>query len=59
MRDIKRHILEFLRDREEGATMVEYVLMLTFIALALFTVVGQLGNSVKNAFTPVTNTLSG
>ncbi len=59
MQNAKRQILRFLSDREEGATMVEYVLMLCFIALALYIVVGQLGNSVNTALNSVNSGFAG
>jgi pilus assembly protein Flp/PilA len=44
---------------EEGATMVEYALMVALIGAALVTVVTQLGTSIGNQFTFVSNTISG
>jgi pilus assembly protein Flp/PilA len=38
-----------LRD-DEGATMVEYAIMVTLIALVCITIVGTLGQSVSNTF---------
>jgi pilus assembly protein Flp/PilA len=44
---------------EEGATMVEYALMVALIGAALVTVVTQLGTSIGTQFTFVSNTISG
>ena len=48
----------FVRE-EEGATMVEYGLMIALIAVVLIVIVSTLGQSLKNAFartnTGVTN----
>jgi pilus assembly protein Flp/PilA len=44
---------------EEGATMVEYALMVALIGAALVTVVTQLGTSIGTQFTSVSNTISG
>ena len=48
----------FIRE-EEGATMVEYGLMIALIAVVLIVIVSTLGQSLKNAFartnTGVTN----
>lgn len=38
---------------EEGATMVEYALMLAFIALVCFAAVGTLGTTVSTKMQPV------
>jgi Flp pilus assembly pilin Flp len=42
---------------EEGATMIEYALMLTFIALVCFAAVTQLGSSASSFFNSFANTL--
>jgi pilus assembly protein Flp/PilA len=44
---------------EEGATMVEYALMVALIGAALVTVVTTLGTSISAKFTSVSNTISG
>lgn len=45
---------------EEGATMVEYALMVALIGAALVTVVSTLGTTIGNKFTAVgTNISSG
>ena len=44
---------------EEGATMVEYALMVALIGAALVTVVTTLKTSIGSKFTSVSTTLSG
>ena len=44
---------------EEGATMVEYALMVALIGAALVTVVTTLSSSIGSKFTSVSNTVSG
>jgi pilus assembly protein Flp/PilA len=44
---------------EEGATMVEYALMVALIGAALVTVVTALKTSIDNKFTSVSSTISG
>lgn len=44
-----KRFLEVLRD-EEGATMVEYALMLALIAVVCITVVKTLGTTVQDKF---------
>ena len=44
---------------EEGATMVEYALMIALIAAALVGVVRTLGTSVSTKFSSVSTTISG
>jgi pilus assembly protein Flp/PilA len=44
---------------EEGATMVEYALMVALIGAALVTVVTTLSGSIGTQFTNVGNTVSG
>ncbi len=48
----------FLRD-EEGATAVEYGLIVGLIAAVIVTVVGLIGGDLFSAFTFVENQLSG
>lgn len=43
--------------KEEGATMVEYALMLAFIALVCFSAIQSLGLSVKGIFPSVAASL--
>ena len=44
---------------EEGATMVEYALMVALIGAALVTVVTTLSTSISGQFTSVSNTVAG
>jgi pilus assembly protein Flp/PilA len=44
---------------EEGATMVEYGLMVALIAAFLIGTVKLLGSAVSSQFTNVTNTING
>ena len=46
----------FLRD-EDGATMVEYALMLALIAVVCIAAVTAIGNSANNMFTTIANDL--
>jgi Flp pilus assembly pilin Flp len=48
-----------LVDGEEGATMVEYALMVALIGAALVTVVTTLSTSIGGQFTSVGTTVSG
>jgi len=43
--------------REEGATMVEYGLMVALIAVVAVAAVGTLGTSVSGVFTGINNSL--
>jgi pilus assembly protein Flp/PilA len=47
----------FLRD-EEGATMVEYGIMVALIAAVCITIVGTLGTQVNAAFNTVTSAVA-
>ena len=52
----------WLRDsftREDGATAVEYGLIVALIAAIVVGIVGLLGGQVRNAFTTVCNSLKG
>ncbi len=44
---------------EEGATMVEYALMVALIGAALVTVVRTLGTSVSGKFSSVSTSING
>ena len=48
----------FLRD-EEGQDLVEYALLLVFIALAAIAVLPTLGSAVNNVFSQSASTLGG
>jgi pilus assembly protein Flp/PilA len=43
--------------REEGATMVEYGLMVALIAVVVMVIVATLGNSISDMFTEVNTRL--
>jgi len=51
-------IKKFLKD-EEGQDLVEYALLLVFIALAAITVLPTLGKAVNNVFSQSASTLTG
>ena len=53
-----RAILNFLMD-EEGATAVEYALMVALIAVVIIFAVTFLGESVDNVFTDVGTQIDG
>ena len=44
---------------EEGATMVEYALMVALIGAALVTVVTSLGTAISGVFSSVSSSISG
>jgi pilus assembly protein Flp/PilA len=52
-------VKNFLARREEGATLVEYALLVALIAIACIVAIGALGNDIKNAFNKIGNELSG
>ena len=49
---------KFIRD-EEGQDLVEYALLLVFIALAAIAVLPTLGKAVNNVFSQSASTLTG
>jgi pilus assembly protein Flp/PilA len=49
-------LIRFLKD-EEGATAVEYGIMVALIAALIVTVVGSVGQKVLGAFTTLDNAL--
>ena len=51
-------LLKNLAVREEGATMVEYALMVALIAAALVTVITTLSGNIGSKFTSVGGTIS-
>ncbi len=53
------HFMKRLAQGEEGATMVEYALMMALIAAALVGVIRTLSTSVGGRFTSVSSTISG
>ena len=52
-------LLNSLISDEDGATMVEYALMVALIAAALVTVVQGLSTAIGSKFTSVSGTISG
>ncbi len=53
------HFLRTLASSEEGATMVEYALMVALIGAALVTVVTSLGSAISGKFSSVSTTIIG
>ncbi len=51
------HIIRDLVYDDDGATMVEYAIMVALIAAVCFTVVGTLGHSVSNTFSSMNASL--
>jgi len=51
--------LRLFLDNECGVTMIEYALLLTFIALVCFVVVGTLGGNVQNVYQNATDGFGG
>jgi pilus assembly protein Flp/PilA len=49
----------FLKEKQEGATLVEYALLVALIALACIAAVAILGTYLNNVFTNVKTKLSG
>jgi pilus assembly protein Flp/PilA len=43
-------VKNFLTRREEGATLVEYALLVALIAIACIVAIGALGNGISSAF---------
>ncbi|OJW18912.1 MAG: hypothetical protein BGO49_17845 [Planctomycetales bacterium 71-10] len=54
-----RNFLNRLMTEEEGATMVEYALMVALIAAAAITVIGTLSTAINTQFTTVAGKVSG
>jgi pilus assembly protein Flp/PilA len=52
------HLQKF-GSREEGATMVEYGLMVALIAVVCLVAVGTLGSSVSDVFTDIATEVAG
>jgi pilus assembly protein Flp/PilA len=50
-------LVEKSRDRERGATAVEYGLLVALIAAVIVTVVATLGTKIEGAFQTVVNAL--
>jgi pilus assembly protein Flp/PilA len=53
-----KHIVRFMRE-EEGATAVEYGLMVALIAAVIVGIVTTLGTNVRGAFTTVSTAIGG
>jgi pilus assembly protein Flp/PilA len=52
-----RTVRNFLARREEGASLVEYALLVALIALACIAAIGLLGNNISNAFNNIGSTV--
>jgi pilus assembly protein Flp/PilA len=52
------NLLKRLVAGEEGATMVEYALMVALIGAALVTVVGNLGTAISTKFSSVSGSIN-
>jgi pilus assembly protein Flp/PilA len=52
-------VVNELKAREEGATMVEYGLMVALVAVVAITAVTALGNGVVDTFDTITGELGG
>jgi pilus assembly protein Flp/PilA len=52
-------VKEFLTKREEGASLVEYALLVALIALACIAAIQFLGGGIANAFNNIANRLNG
>lgn len=52
-----KRLMEVFKD-EEGATMVEYGIMVALIAAVCIVIIGTIGKRVDNAFDKVDNGLS-
>ena len=53
---IKKFFKKFIRE-EEGATAVEYAVMIVLIIVVCLATIGVLGGKVKDAFQTVANSL--
>ena len=52
-----KHLMKFLKD-EEGQDLVEYALLLTFLALTAISILPALGSSVNVVFSSSASTLT-
>lgn len=50
--------LKKLRKNEEGATAIEYGLIAALIAVAIITIVGTLGETLRDTFTTINTELT-
>ena len=55
---MEKLLAQFLKD-EQGQDLVEYALLLVFIALAAIAVLPTLGSAVNNVFSQSASTLGG
>lgn len=58
MKNLKEKFQKFLRD-EEGATAVEYAVMVALIIVVCIVAIGWIGTGANQAFTTVANSLPG
>jgi pilus assembly protein Flp/PilA len=56
MKDLKEKVCKFMKD-EEGATAIEYGIMIALISAALIAVVSSIGGKLLAAFTAVDTAL--
>jgi len=54
-----KNLIARLVSEEDGATMVEYALMVAVIAIAVMTVAATLGSNIKDAFQSAADKISG
>ncbi len=54
---MKEMIKRFLRD-EEGATMVEYAIMVALIAVVCILIIAALGTSVSHVFSEINSAIN-
>jgi len=55
--DLKNKVPTFFK-KEQGATMVEYAIMLALIAIVSIAMIRILGQQVNNTFSTITNQMS-
>jgi pilus assembly protein Flp/PilA len=58
MEDEMEKLIRFFKD-EEGATAVEYGLLVALIAAVIVTIVATLGGQINTAFTKVSTAITG
>lgn len=54
-----RKFFAILRKSEKGATAIEYGLIAALIAVAIITVLGQVGTNLNTTFTAISTGLAG
>jgi pilus assembly protein Flp/PilA len=52
-----KHLLRFVRE-DEGQDLVEYALLITFIALACIVGMQQLGTAINNKYNSISSSLA-